>query len=83
MLHIKFKSSEHRNSEEEDFLLFFLRLNPGPRGVGPSWSQGLCLNKLGKGPVVMQCYILNFKHLREVIQKKIFKYFLCISKVPP
>ena len=44
--------------------------------LGP---RDLSLNKLGKGPLGMQCYIPNFKHLRKVLpRKKIFVYFtLC------
>ena len=34
-----------------------------------------CLNKLGKGPLGMQCYVPSFKQLsRVVLKKKIFKY---------
>ena len=45
-------------------------------GAGPSWPMDLCLNKLGKGPLGMQCYIQYFKHLSQVIlKKKISEYF--------
>ena len=38
-------------------------------------SRVLCLNKLGKGPLGMQCNI-NFKHLSKVVlKKKIFENF--------
>ena len=40
--------------------------------LGP---RDLCLNKLSKGPLGMQCYIPNLKHLIKVFLKKIFEYF--------
>ena len=39
----------------------------------------LCLNKIGKGPLGIQCYISNFKHLSKVVLKiKIFEYFFYV-----
>ena len=43
MLHNKFPASKPSNSEEEDFLIFFMYfygLNLGPPGTGPSWVLG-------------------------------------------
>ena len=37
----------------------------------------LCLNKIGKGPLGIQRYTTNFKHLSKVVLKmKIFENFL-------
>ena len=38
-----------------------------------------CMNKLVKGPLGMQCFISNFKHLSKVVLKK--KIFLNIFYV--
>ena len=83
MLHIKFQTSEHSGSEEKDFVKNFfvcLWFEPKSPAVVPSWTQGLWLNKLGKGPLGMQCHIPNCKHLSKVVLKK--NIFLCISMVP-
>ena len=43
MLYIKFQTSEHSGSEEEDFekgFIYFYGLNLGPPGAGPSWILG-------------------------------------------
>ena len=43
MLHTKFPASKPSNSEEEDFLIFFMYfygLNLGSHGTGPSWILG-------------------------------------------
>ena len=47
----------------------------GPRDV--------CLDKLGKEPLGMQCYISVFKHLSEVVpKKKLFESFSIYFMVP-
>ena len=78
MLHIKFQTSEHSGSGEETFecFMYFNGLNIGPLVRGHLGPRNLCLNKFGKGPLGMQCYIPNFKHLSKVVLKKrIFEYF--------
>ena len=42
MLHIKFQTSEHSGSEDEDLKKkkYFYGLNLGPPGAGPSCTQG-------------------------------------------
>ena len=43
MLYIKFQTSEHSGSEEEDFekvFIYFYGLNLGPPGAGSSCTQG-------------------------------------------
>ena len=54
----------------EYFLYTFLWFEP----MMPRYRAILdILNKLGKGPLGMQCYIPNFKHLsKAVLKKKIF-----------
>ena len=57
--------------------MYFYGLKQGPLVQGHLGPRDLCLNKLGKGPQGLQCYIRNFKHLSQVIlKKKISEYFL-------
>ena len=78
MLHIKFQTSKHSGSEEEDFEMFihFYGLNlASPLMQGHLVPRDLQLNKIGKRPLG-KCFISNFKHLSQVILKKnIFEYF--------
>ena len=45
--------------------------------------KDLCLNKIGKGSLGMQCYIPNFKYLTKVVlEEKIFEYLSMYFMVP-
>ena len=51
---------------------------PSTTGVGNLRPRDLCLNKLGKGPLCMQCYKPNLKHLSKMVgsDKKVYNFFL-------
>ena len=71
MLHTKFQASKPSGSEEEDFLIIFnvfLWLEPRSPGQRPSWTLGPSFEQTW----YRQCYIPNFKHLGQVVLKKIF-----------
>ena len=78
MLHIKFQTSEHSGSDEEDFekvFIYFYGLNLGPLVRGHLTPWDLQLNKIGKRPLG-KCFILNLEHLSQVVlKKKLFEYF--------
>ena len=64
--------------------MYFYGLNLEPLVQGHLGPRELCLNKLCKEALGMQCYIQNFKHLsQEILKKNISEYFLCISMVQP
>ena len=79
MLHTKFQASEPSGSEEEDFWIFeyismnFYGSNPGPTGLGPSWT--LHFNKLRKGLLGNATYQISSLWTKEVLKKKIFEDF--------
>ena len=78
MLVTEFQASKPNSSEEEDFLIFFMHfygLNLGPPATGSSWNLGPSFEQTWCR-TTRQCYILNFKHLSQVVlKKKIFEYF--------
>ena len=61
MLHIKFQSSKHSGSEDEDFekISLFLWFEPRTPGAGPSCTQDLHLNKLSKRPLGNATYHIS------------------------
>ena len=74
MLHTKFQASKPSGSEEEDFLIFFyafLWFEPMTPDQRPSWTQGPSFEQNWERPT-RQCYIPNFKHLGQVVLKKVF-----------
>ena len=40
----------------------------------------VCLNKIGEGPLGIQCYIPNFKHLSKVVLK--MKFLNIFTRTP-
>ena len=84
MLHTKLQASKPSGFEEEVFLIIFyvfLWLKPRFPGQRPSWTLGPSFEQTWK-KCTRQCYISNFKHLGQVVLKKIFlNIFLCISMV--
>ena len=73
-----FKNTEPSGSETEDvFILhmYFYAANPGARGIRPFWTLRPWFEQTWLR-TTRQCYIPNFKHLRQVVlKKKIFEYF--------
>ena len=60
--------------------MYFYGSNLGPPVRGLPGPRDLCLKKLGKGPLGMQCYIPNFKHLSKmVLSKKFFFIYVYFS----
>ena len=63
MLHTEFQSAKPNGSEEGRFFkyfsMYFCDLNLGPLGVGPSWTLGPYLNKLGEGPLGNATYQIS------------------------
>ena len=53
----------------EYFSMYFYGLNIGPPGAGPSWTQGPSFEQTWLR-TTRQCYILNFRHLSQVVLKK-------------
>ena len=59
----------------EYFSMYFHDLNIGPPGAGLSWTLGLSFEQTWQR-TTRQCYLLNFKHLSQVVLKeKFFEYF--------
>ena len=55
--------------------MYFYASNPGAPGVRPFWSQGHFLKKTWYR-TIRQCYISDFKHIRQVfLRKKIVLIF--------
>ena len=74
MLHIKFQTSGQSSSAEDFFFIYFYGLNIGPPGAGPSCIQGPSFEQTWLR-TTRKCYVPNFKHLSQVVLKKIFEYF--------
>ena len=59
----------------EYFSMYFYDLNLGPHGAGPSWTLGPSFEET-REKTTSRCYLLNFKHLSQVVlKKKMFEYF--------
>ena len=56
------------------FYMYFYGSNLGPPSQTPSWTLGPSFEQTWYR-CTRQCYIPNFKHLSQVILKKIFQYF--------
>ena len=72
MLYIKFQTSVQSGSEEEDFekvVIYFYVLNLRTPGAGPSCTQDLQFNEIGKRSLG-KCFLSNLKHLSQVVLKK-------------
>ena len=74
MLHTRFQASKPSGLKEKIFKIFFMYfydLNLGPPGAGSSWNLGPSFEQPWQR-IMRQCYIPNFKQLRQVVLKKKF-----------
>ena len=71
MLHTKFQASESSGSEEGNFLIacyVFLCVKPGSSWRRTILTMGPSFEQFGEGPLG---YTLNFRHLGQMLLKKI------------